>query len=398
MYTLARDIAYNPNIGGVASLPANGLENMLNQDLSYAYRQKNLNNQLEALFSWNIKDYTLRLTGMMQMSKRVLLYNHLNVENRVDRQEFLPSGHLFVQKGSGMGDIWTKIIHLDYSVMPVNMLNLVDLPSRNPLSVSLGNSNLRNSSALNASFGMFKNYGRASHNFDLSFNQRFNSVYFSIDIDPVTGIITNRPYNVNGNYDCRLSYNLNLAVDEDRKFHLDSRSNISVKRENSYFWENMNIYGLTEFIRLNWQPTSKQSYSIFASTSISRYHYGESKNSSVQQMKIAKNLSSLTKIGAEGTIHLPYSWDLSSDMAVYMRRGYEYAQFNTTDVIWNARVSKPFYKGALVFIADARDLLNQMKNVTLTVSPQSRIETITNAIPSFILFHLQWRFNKNPKR
>lgn len=401
MYTLARDIAYNPNIGGVTTLPAIGLEGMLNQDLSYAYNQSSLNNQLEALFSWNIKDYTLRLTGLMQMSNRVLNYNHFDIEKREDREyrkDILPGGHLFIQKGSGLGNVWTKTFHLNYSVMPVSMLNLVDLPSRNPLSVSLGNSDLRNSSALNVNFGVFRNYGRASHNFDVSYNHRYNAISYSIDMDPTTGVISNRPYNINGNYDCRLSYNLNFAIDENRKFHLESRNTISVKRENSYFMEDMDIYGLTEFIRLNWQPSSSQSYSIFANTNLSRYQYVDSKNGGIQQMRIAKNISSLTKIGLEGIIHLPYSWDLSSDMAVYLRRGYDYAQFNTTDIIWNARISKPFCKGALVFIADARDLLNQMKNVTLTVTPQSRIETITNAIPSFILFHLQWRFNKNPKR
>ncbi|MDE6119451.1 MAG: hypothetical protein K2F82_06255, partial [Muribaculaceae bacterium] len=74
------------------------------------------------------------------------------------------------------------------------------------------------------------------------------------------------------------------------------------------------------------------------------------------------------------------------------------SRLNTTDLVWNARVSKSLFKGALVLVADGYDLLRQLSNVSYTVNAQARTEVVTNVIPSYVLFHAQWRFNRQPRR
>ncbi|MDE6461723.1 MAG: hypothetical protein K2L32_02975 [Muribaculaceae bacterium] len=104
------------------------------------------------------------------------------------------------------------------------------------------------------------------------------------------------------------------------------------------------------------------------------------------------------KYGVSGVCNLPRNWSISTDLNLYTRRGYSDAALNTTDLVWNARVSKSILKGSLVFALDAYDLLRQLNNVTYTINAQARTETVSNVIPSYLLFHIYYRFNKQPKR
>ncbi|MBO4995696.1 MAG: hypothetical protein J6C78_06990, partial [Muribaculaceae bacterium] len=72
-------------------------------------------------------------------------------------------------------------------------------------------------------------------------------------------------------------------------------------------------------------------------------------------------------------------------------------QLNTTDLVWNARATKSILKGSVVFVVDAYDLLRQLTNVTYTINAQARTETVSNVIPAYVLFHIQYRWNKQPK-
>lgn len=46
--------------------------------------------------------------------------------------------------------------------------------------------------------------------------------------------------------------------------------------------------------------------------------------------------------GATAQLDLPLDFQISTDITVYSRRGYEDASMNADDVIWNARIAKPF--------------------------------------------------------
>ena len=47
---------------------------------------------------------------------------------------------------------------------------------------------------------------------------------------------------------------------------------------------------------------------------------------------------------------------------------------------------------------DGFDLLHQLNNVTYNINAQGRTETWTNVLPRYGLLHIQYRFNKQPKR
>ena len=110
------------------------------------------------------------------------------------------------------------------------------------------------------------------------------------------------------------------------------------------------------------------------------------------------NFTSWTgRYGVSGTFVLPAGFGISTDLNVYTRRGFADSRLNTSDVVWNARLTKSVMKGSMIFAVDAYDMLRQLSNITYTVNAQARTEVVTNVVPAYVLFHVQYRFNRNPK-
>lgn len=102
--------------------------------------------------------------------------------------------------------------------------------------------------------------------------------------------------------------------------------------------------------------------------------------------------------GVTGTFKLPANFGLSTDLTCYTRSGYADEALNTTDVVWNARLSYSVAKGRWVFMLDAFDILNQLSNVTYGVNAQARTVTYTNVLPRYAMLHVQYKFNITPKK
>jgi len=46
---------------------------------------------------------------------------------------------------------------------------------------------------------------------------------------------------------------------------------------------------------------------------------------------------------------------------------------------------------------DGFDILNNLSNITQTVNSQGRTETYRNALPRYVMLHVIYRLNKQPK-
>ena len=87
---------------------------------------------------------------------------------------------------------------------------------------------------------------------------------------------------------------------------------------------------------------------------------------------------------------------LGTDLTMYSRRGYKDKTMNSDDVVWNARLSRPFFKGKLIVMVDGFDILGQLSNVTRTMNAQGITETYSNVIPRYLVLHATYRFNIMP--
>ena len=104
------------------------------------------------------------------------------------------------------------------------------------------------------------------------------------------------------------------------------------------------------------------------------------------------------RIGADAIVHLPWKFDLTTDLTLYGRTGYTDASLNTNDVVWNARLARPFFKGKWLVMLDGFDILGQLSNVTRTINAQGRTETYTNVLPRYALLHVIYKLDKKPKK
>ena len=102
--------------------------------------------------------------------------------------------------------------------------------------------------------------------------------------------------------------------------------------------------------------------------------------------------------GVTAKLDLPADFQLSTDLTVYSRRGYEDPEMNTTDVVWNARLAKRFLKGKLSVMIDGFDLLGQLSTIRRTLNGQGRTETWYNTIPRYAMLHAIYRLNVLPKK
>lgn len=283
-----------------------------------------------------------------------------------------------------------------------DMLEVIN--NTDPLNISLGNPNLRNPYSHNLNFSVNFSNREVKHDFSLNGTLFTNQVARSAIYNTQTGVRTIKPYNVDGNALATVSYSLFHRFGRLKAFDISSRtsgnfarsvdlSGVTVSNENAFdvipSRRIVNTWSIDENLKLNW-TIGKHRVSAF----------GEVKWNLYRSHEVGfKNFNAFnSNCGLSGVFNFPYNWSIGTDISLYTRRGYTDKVLNTTDLIWNARVSKSILKGSLTFVLDGYDLLQQLNNITYTVNAQARTEAVSNVIPSYLLFHIQYRFSHNPKR
>lgn len=104
------------------------------------------------------------------------------------------------------------------------------------------------------------------------------------------------------------------------------------------------------------------------------------------------------RTGIGTLLNLPFNFQLSTDFSVYTRRGYTDNVLNSDNFVWNARLTYKALRGSLLFMVDGYDMLKNISNVSYTINAQARTEMVRTVLPSYFMFHVQWRFNKQPKQ
>lgn len=280
----------------------------------------------------------------------------------------------------------------------VNQTNNTD-----PLNIMEGNPDLRD--AYEFSINILSIHSRPHHTIQhvatINYSTVFNQFARGFVYDPATGVRTYKTYNINGNWGLVGNHQYSCAFGNNNKFRLqvstspmyshsvDLAGAMTEAADNKPPRRSVNTFSLNESTRLNWQIGSNV-LSGYVSGRVNRYNSSD---------KGFYNFTSWTcNYGVSGILNLSKNWGLSTDMTLYTRRGFTDSRLNTTDLVWNARLTKSILKGSVVLAVDAYDLLHQLSNINYMVNAQARTETVSNVIPAYVLFHVQWRFNKQPKK
>lgn len=278
-----------------------------------------------------------------------------------------------------------------------SLLNIRD--DSNPLYITLGNPNLKNTRTHNANFQWHAKYGKAFVNTSVMGSVTENAVTSGYIYDKTTGVRTMMPENVNGNWNMSTHIGINIALDKDDKWRLGQRvsytynnnvdlsgTNLSERATKSEVKNNH----INEYVSLSWHPSSKFECSTNGNLS---YQHSASEREGFNNMNIYT-----FNYGVHAMWELPLNFQVSSDITMYSRRGYIDPSMNTNELVWNARLSKRLMKGKLTLMFDGFDLLGKLSNVQRTINAQGRTETFHNVIPSYGILHAIYRFNKQPKK
>ena len=225
-----------------------------------------------------------------------------------------------------------------------------------------------------------------------------NAMAYAYTIDPSTGHRNYKMDNINGNYFTYLDGNYSAPLDKKRRVSLNSQTLLKLVHGVDYISDipaqapmrnTSNTWWGTERLNLNYK-IGKHSIGLKGYVGVG--HVTSSR----------KDFDDYTlcdfNYGLTGLVKLPAGFELSTDIAMYSRRGYATSSANTNDLVWNARLSKSFLKHGLIIAVDGFDILNQLSNTSQTINSQGRTETYYNSLPRYVMAHVICRFNVQPKK
>ncbi|MBQ9284853.1 MAG: hypothetical protein IJ209_01005 [Bacteroidaceae bacterium] len=207
----------------------------------------------------------------------------------------------------------------------------------------------------------------------------------------LTGVRTYRPYSVDGNWNTLLGY---AYTRQFGKWQLTAGPTVQ-------YLHSVDLTGTTQLERstvntTNLMPKLRLSYNLGDLGNIRldcnpQWRWLHSARPDFEDFSVADYTTTLYTL-----LNLPWKLQLSTDLTLYSRTGYADKSLNTNDLVWNARLSRPFFKGSLVVMLDGFDILGQLSGVTRTVNGQGRTEIWTNVMPRYLLAHAVYHLNRHP--
>ena len=277
-----------------------------------------------------------------------------------------------------------------------DLLNLVNMrDDTDPLNIRIGNNSLRN--AVNHRFTFGQQWGNANqketnHHYWFGYSIIQNALAMGYRYDRATGVRTWQADNVNGNWNANVNYSFNTAIGKKHPLRLYVAPSINyqhsvdlVDQERS----TVNTLSFNNTLNLSYK-IGQHSLSFKNATLWQRYTSQRTDFETQLPLTLTNSMTALLK--------LPWKMEFNTDLNLYTRTGYADSRLNTTDFVWNARLTRPFLKGRLLLMLDGFDILGQLDNVTRIVNAQGRTETYTNVQPRYALLHVVYRFNKQPKK
>lgn len=280
-----------------------------------------------------------------------------------------------------------------------DMLSLIDLPDEShPLYVTRGNKNLKNSWQHSADlwYNSYNVKHQESFSISPSFNQSFNNISNKLTYDASTGKRISQPANINGDWSASVNLDYSRSLGKENMFTIQANSSNSFSHSVGYTSTGsestiinsknvMRTLSLTERFTGNFR-TDKVDASLSAQVT---YNNDRGDEGSYSKMNTA-----IMTFQAKAHWTLPWKMDISSDFGIRIRRGYADSQMNTTECLWNARLSQSFLKKRnLTFGLRFSDILHQRKYFTREITATSRSEIQTNHVGSYFMFQVLYNFN-----
>jgi len=292
-----------------------------------------------------------------------------------------------------------RLSHTEFNAPLVSLLSIRD--DANPLVVRLGNPDLKAYTSQSKFEAEYKDIRSARHNFYVSgfYAYLHNKVSEAVSFNPATGVYTYRPESVHGSYDIKVKGGIFYTLDNNKYWTVESNAdalfthwldhmmlsgdteshvnavNTLTLHDNAYIQYNKGALNIRTTGDIRWRHSEGKMYD-FETLNATDFQYGLSARYTLPRLNTT----------------------LSADGNMYSRRGYGSSELNTDDFVLNASISQPFFKGKLIARIEAFDLLHQLSNTQYSVNAQGRTETWYRSLPHYVMAHLVYHWNKNPKK
>lgn len=308
----------------------------------------------------------------------------------------------FAPVDNGHDKFKSQQLEYTYTVTPrtpeaVDMVDVIN--DADPLNIALGNPGLRPEYAHKHSLSYTIAPSRQFHNtFRTVFSTTSDALTRGYTYDTSTGVRYNRTYNVDGNSSWNISDNVSYQFGGKKQFTLSNDLDINIARYADMVGVGQQIPEPThvrnrtvgEKLSLTWQ-IGKQSLQA-------RADYINRHTTSAQDGFRTIDANHIS-YGVTGQFRLPAGFGASTDFTVYTRRGYGVRELDTTDPIWNVRLTWcPPRNSRWVFMLDGFDMLHRLSNVNYAVTATGRTVSYTNALPRYLLLSVQYRLHIQPKK
>ena len=300
----------------------------------------------------------------------------------------------------GKHDLRFSLSHNRYSAQLMNRIGWRD--DSQPLIVREGNPGLKGNVTTNANIDYFDKNAHGhqqSMHVGTSLNYQHRSTAQSASYDPVSGVYTYQPMNVKGAYTLKSTFDFSRTIDEKRYWSWQTNADAGYHHSIDHAMltgmtaSEENIVNTLTLHDGAYIQYNKGTLNIRATGDI-RCRHSEGKMQDFETLNATD-----FQYGLSARYTLPrLNTTLSADGNMYSRRGYGSSELNTDDFVLNASISQPFLKGKLIARIEAFDLLHQLSNTQYSVNAQGRTETWYRSLPHYVMAHLVYHWNKNPKK
>lgn len=273
-----------------------------------------------------------------------------------------------------------------------NMLPITD--NSNPMNIRVGNPGLK--PAFTHSMNMFFNTYNADKQQSIMasafFNATQNSISNSRVYNELTGGWTTTPKNINGNWNVNAMFGFNTAL-KDKRFTINTMSQFGYQNNVAYLTDTQ-----THVEDKNTTTNMTLGERISSAFRNNWFEFGlnGSINYSVEKDKLTKanNQEPYTfAYGANTSVTLPWSMTLTTNITNQSRRGYTDHSMNRDELVWNAQISQPLFKGAATLSFEMYDILKKQSNITRSLTANGRSAYRYNGINSYCMVHFIYRLN-----
>lgn len=289
-----------------------------------------------------------------------------------------------------------------YNSYPADMMSRIAFrDDRQPLVVKEGNPGLKGTATTNANIDYTWQYGKTVRMWHIgtSFKYVHRDVAQSVTYNQSTGVYTYKPMNISGACSAKASTDLTLNFDKKKYWTLQTNMDAGLSHDIDHAMlagETMSHENAVNNITVHdgaYLQYQKDALSLRASGDI-RWRHSEGR------MFDFKTLSALDfNYGLSARYTVPrINTTLSVDGTMYSRRGYGSSDLNTNDFVMNASLSQSLFKGKLIAKIEAFDILHQLSSTQYHVNAQGRTETWYRSLPHYVMLHLAYHWNKNPKK